>query len=414
MSALVKRGSAQVKRGSGFSRDPSGLKPLLPGGSGFSRDTLDPWLAGSALVLALLGAVMVASASITMADQVYGQPFYFLFRQLAYLGVGAAAAAFCLLVPLRAWEQASPLLLTAAALLLVAVLMPGVGHEVNGSTRWLRFGAFNLQASEPARMLLLLYLCSYVSRRRDALEAGFRGLLYPLVVVTAAGALLMLQPDFGATAVLFATAIGVLFVGGMRIGYLLLMALAGLAALGLLVMTSEYRMRRLTAFLDPWADPWNSGFQLTQSLIAIGRGEWFGVGLGGSVQKLFYLPEAHTDFVFAVFAEEFGLLGVFAMIALYCVLVWRSYWISAAAAAAGRVFAACLAFGLGTWIGTQAFINIAVNMGLLPTKGLTLPLVSFGGSSLLVTGAAIGLLLRIHYELSSDGYAGRRPARGRR
>jgi cell division protein FtsW len=379
-------------------------QPLAPG------FRLDPWLAGSALALALLGLVMVASASITMADRTYGQPFYFLWRQLVYLGVGGLGVAFCLLLPLRAWEQASPLLLTAAALLLVAVVIPGVGHEVNGATRWLRFGAFNLQTSEPARLLLLIYLCSYVARRRDALEAGFRGLLLPLVIVTSAGMLLMLQPDFGATAVLFATAIGVLFVGGMRLGYLLLMGAAGLGSLALLVLTSEYRMRRLTAFLDPWADPWNSGFQLTQSLIAIARGEWIGVGLGGSVQKLFYLPEAHTDFVFAVFAEEFGLVGVFLMIALFAVLVWRAYAISAAAAAAGRVFPACLAFGLGTWIGLQAFINMAVSMGLLPTKGLTLPLVSYGGSSLLVTSAGIGLLLRIHYELCADGYTGRRVA----
>jgi cell division protein FtsW len=348
-----------------------------------------------------------------MADRVHEQPFYFLFRQLIYLGVGGLAAAACMLLPLRAWEQSSPLLLTGAGLLLVAVLLPGIGHEVNGAMRWIRFGPFNLQASEPARLLMLIYLCSYVARRRDALEAGFKGLLLPLVVVTAAGTLLMLQPDFGATAVLFVTAIGVLFVGGMRLGYLLLMGLAGLASLWLLVLTSEYRMRRLTAFLDPWGDPWGSGFQLTQSLIAIARGEWLGVGLGGSVQKLFYLPEAHTDFVFAVYAEEFGLLGVFLMIALFGVVVWRAFAISAAAAAAGRVFSACLAFGLGTGIGLQAFINIAVNMGLLPTKGLTLPLVSYGGSSLLVTGAAIGLLLRIHYELNADGYGARRRKRRR-
>lgn len=389
------------------------MSAVLPAQAAAPAFRVDPWLAGSALALALLGAVMVASASITIADRAYGQPFYFLVRQLIYIGVGGLAAAFCMALPLRAWEQASPLILAAAFLLLVAVLVPGVGHEVNGAKRWLRYGAFNLQASEPARLLLLIYLCSYVARRRDVLEAGFRGLLFPMVVVTAAGMLLMLQPDFGATAVLFATAIGVLFVGGMRIGYLLLMVVAGGASLGLLVLTSEYRMRRLTAFLDPWADPWNSGFQLTQSLIAIARGEWLGVGLGGSVQKLFYLPEAHTDFVFAVFAEEFGLLGVFVMIALFAVLVWRAFAVGMAAAAAGRVFGACLAFGIGTLVGMQAFINMAVNMGLLPTKGLTLPLVSYGGSSLLVTGAAVGLLLRIHYELSADGYADRRPRRTR-
>jgi cell division protein FtsW len=389
------------------------MSAVLPQPAAAPGYRIDAWLAGSACALALLGAIMVASASITMADRSYGQPFYFLLRQSIYLGVGGLAAAFCMLVPLRAWEATSPLLVTMALLLLVAVLIPGVGHEVNGATRWLRYGPFNLQTSEPARLLLLIYLCSYVARRRDALESGFKGLLFPLVVVTAAGMLLMLQPDFGATVVLFVTAIGVLFVGGMRLGYLLLMGVAGFASLALLVLTSEYRMKRLTAFLDPWGDPFGSGFQLTQSLIAIARGEWFGVGLGGSVQKLFYLPEAHTDFVFAVFAEEFGLVGVFLMIGLFGVLLWRTYAISAAAAAAGRVFPACLAFGIGTWIGLQAFINMAVNMGLLPTKGLTLPLVSYGGSSLMFTGAAIGLLLRIHYELTADGYAGRRGKRGR-
>ena len=373
---------------------------------------LDGWLAASALALALLGAVMVASASITMAERVHDQPFYFLLRQLLYLGAGGFAAAVCMAVPSSALERTAPLLLAAGFALLLLVLVPGVGHEVNGATRWLRFGPLNVQASEPARLAILVYLCGYVARRGELLEAGFRGLWQPLLVVTAAGSLLMMQPDFGATAVLFAMAIAVLFVGGMKLGYLLLMGLAGGASLALLVLTSEYRMRRLTAFLDPWADQWGSGFQLTQSLIAIGRGEWFGVGLGESVQKLFYLPEAHTDFIFAVYAEEFGLLGVFLMILLFVLLVWRAFAISAAAAAARRPFQACLAFGLGTWLGIQAFINIGVNMGLLPTKGLTLPLVSYGGSSLVVTGASIGLLLRIHYELSADGLA--RRARPRR
>ena len=373
---------------------------------------LDGWLLVSALALALLGAVMVASASITIAERSYQQPLYFFLRQVAYLGVAGLAAAVCMAVPMSALERTGPLLLTAAFGLLLLVLVPGVGYEVNGATRWLRLGPLNLQASEPARLLILLYLCGYVARRGELLEAGFRGLLLPMLVVTAAGSLLMLQPDFGATVVLFATAIGVLFVGGMRLGYLLLMTVAGAASLALLVLTSEYRMRRLTAFLDPWADQFGSGFQLTQSLIAIGRGGWSGVGLGESVQKLFYLPEARTDFIFAVYAEEFGLLGVFVMIALFGLLVWRAFAIGMAAAAARRPFQACLAFGLGTWLGIQAFINMAVNMGLLPTKGLTLPLVSYGGSSLLITGAAIGLLLRIHYELMADGLA--RPARPQR
>ena len=373
---------------------------------------LDGWLASSAIALALLGVVMVGSASITMADQSLGEPFHYLVRQVAYLLAGGVAALFFAAIPLRAWEATGPWLLALAGLLLVAVLIPGVGREVNGATRWLPMGPVGLQVSEPARLFVILYLCGYVARRREALEAGPRGLVMPLAVLACAAVLLLMQPDFGAMTVLAATVMAILFVGGMRIRDFLGIVVLGAVALAALVLTSDYRMRRLTAFMDPWADPWDSGFQLTQSLIAIGRGEWLGVGLGGSVQKLFSLPEAHTDFVFAVFAEELGLVGVLALLALYGILLWRAFAISAAAAAAGRVFAACLAFGLGTWMGAQAFVNIAVNMGLLPTKGLTLPLVSFGGSSLVICCAAVGLLLRTYYELAADGYAGRRARRG--
>ena len=380
-------------------------RPSLP------APRVDGWLLVSALALALTGVVMVASASITMADQTLGEPFHYLVRQVAYLAVGVAVAAGFVVVPLRAWEALGPYLLGIAFLLLVAVLIPGVGREVNGAARWLPLGPVNMQVSEPARLLIVLYMCGYVARRRESLEAGFRGLMMPLGVLLVAAVLLLMEPDFGAMTVLMATALGILFVGGMRVRDLLVLVGVGAAGLVGLVVTSEYRMRRLTAFMDPWADPWDSGFQLTQSLIAIGRGEWLGVGLGGSVQKLFYLPEAHTDFVFAVFAEELGLAGVVVLLALYGIVLWRAFAISTAAAAAGRVFAACLAFGLGTWIGAQAFVNIAVNMGLLPTKGLTLPLVSFGGSSLLVCCAGVGLLMRIHYELAADGFAGRRPRR---
>ncbi|MEJ2523369.1 MAG: putative lipid II flippase FtsW [Gammaproteobacteria bacterium] len=372
---------------------------------------IDAWLVISTLALAMVGVVMVASASITMADQSLGEPFYYLYRQVAYVLLGLGVAGGFLAVPLRAWEALGPVLLAVALALLVLVLVPGIGREVNGAARWLPLGPVNLQVSEPARLMILLYLCGYAARRQEALETGFRGLLTPLAVLAAASALLLAQPDFGAMTVLLFTAVAVLFVGGMRVRDLLVLCGLGAAALVALVLSSDYRMRRLTAFMDPWADPWDSGFQLTQSLIAIGRGEWLGVGLGGSVQKLFYLPEAHTDFVFAVFAEELGLVGVVALLALYGIFLWRAFAISAKAAAAGRVFAACLAFGLGTWIGVQAFVNMAVNMGLLPTKGLTLPLVSFGGSSLMVCCAAVGLLLRIYYELAADGFAGRRPRR---
>ncbi|MCH7636615.1 MAG: putative lipid II flippase FtsW [Proteobacteria bacterium] len=345
------------------------------------------------------GFVILASASITMSDNTFGEPFFYVERQLVAALIGGAAAFACLFVPMRIWQRLSPLMLLAGIALLGLVLVPGVGHEVNGSTRWVRLGVINLQVSEPARLCLFIYLAGYVVRQQKALREQFVGFLRPMLVLTISCALLLAQPDFGAAIVLLATALIILFVGGARIRDFLLFFSTALIAMTALAMTSPYRMRRLTGFLDPWSDPFDSGFQLTQSLIAIGRGEWFGVGLGGSVQKLFYLPEAHTDFVFAVFAEEFGLLGSLILIALFIALLWRIFKLALRASSAEKYFEAYLAIGLGTWLGLQAFTNIAVNMGLLPTKGLTLPLVSYGRSSLIVTMVSIGLLMRIHHEL---------------
>jgi cell division protein FtsW len=345
------------------------------------------------------GFVILASASITMSDNTFGEPFFYVERQLVAALIGGAAAFACLFVPMRVWQRLSPLMLLAGIALLGLVLVPGVGHEVNGSTRWVRLGVINLQVSEPARLCLFIYLAGYVVRQQKALRERFVGFLRPMLVLTISCALLLAQPDFGAAIVLLATALIILFVGGARIRDFLLFFSTTLIAMTALAITSPYRMRRLTGFLDPWSDPFDSGFQLTQSLIAIGRGEWFGVGLGGSVQKLFYLPEAHTDFVFAVFAEEFGLLGSLILIALFIALLWRIFKLALRAASAEKYFEAYLAIGLGTWLGLQAFTNIAVNMGLLPTKGLTLPLVSYGRSSLIVTMVSIGLLMRIHHEL---------------
>ncbi len=345
------------------------------------------------------GFVILASASITMSDNTFGEPFFYVERQLVAALIGGAAAFACLFVPMRIWQRLSPLMLLAGIALLGLVLVPGVGHEVNGSTRWVRLGVINLQVSEPARLCLFIYLAGYVVRQQKALRERFVGFLRPMLVLTISCALLLAQPDFGAAIVLLATALIILFVGGARIRDFLLFFSTALIAMTALAMTSPYRMRRLTGFLDPWSDPFDSGFQLTQSLIAIGRGEWFGVGLGGSVQKLFYLPEAHTDFVFAVFAEEFGLLGSLILIALFIALLWRIFKLALRASSAEKYFEAYLAIGLGAWLGLQAFTNIAVNMGLLPTKGLTLPLVSYGRSSLIVTMVSIGLLMRIHHEL---------------
>ncbi len=304
-------------------------------------------------------------------------------------------------IPTSVWEKHSKVLLIGGFALLVLVLVPGIGHEVNGSRRWARLGFMNFQVSELARVMLLTYLSSYAVRRSEELSTSFQGFMKPVAVLAMAAVLLLLEPDFGAATVLMATGLAVLFLAGVRLHHLLVPVVGGVAAMAVLAVTSSYRMRRLTAFRNPWEDPFDSGFQLVQSLIAIGRGEWFGVGLGSSVQKLFYLPEAHTDFVFAVLAEEFGFAGVCAVIGLFAVLVSRALAISRRAADAGLQFQSYLAASIGIWLGLQAFVNIGVNMGLLPTKGLTLPLLSYGGSSMLVTLGVLGLLLRINHETQS-------------
>lgn len=353
------------------------------------------------LAISLLGLIMVTSASVSIANKESGEPFMYLERQLLLLCIGGAAAFVLTRVRTELLEKLALPLLVAALALLVAVLIPGLGHVVNGSRRWIRLAGFNFQASELARLLVLIFIASYAARREAELRTRLAGLAKPLGLLALVAVLLLAEPDFGAATVLFATGFGVLFVAGARLRYVIAMMLTALAIFGALVALSGYRMRRLGAFLDPWADPFNSGFQLTQSLIAIGRGEWFGVGLGESVQKLFYLPEAHTDFLFAVLAEELGLAGVVITVGLFLALAWRAFAIAREAADAGLKFQAYLAAGFGLWIGMQAFINIGVNMGALPTKGLTLPLMSYGRSSLVVTVAWVGILLRVHHEAAS-------------
>ena len=363
-------------------------------------DTVLLALAGLILVL---GLVMVASASITLADKTTGSPFYYLTRQLLFLAVGGGACLLMYLLPLSWWQRSGYLLLMLAFMLLVVVLVPGIGRRINGSIRWVVLGSFHLQVSEVARLLIFVYLAGYIVRRREELASGIKGFLKPMLLIGFAGILLLLEPDFGATLVLTATAMAMLFLGGARLrDFALCVGLGGLA-FGLLVLASPYRLARLTGFLDPWQDPFSSGFQLTQSLIAIGQGQLFGVGLGESVQKLFYLPEAHTDFLFAVTAEELGLVGSLFIIGLYLLLTWRALLLARRAAKREQFFGAYLAYGIGIWIGLQAFINMGVNMGVLPTKGLTLPLMSYGGSSLIVSCAAIGLLLRVDRETRESG-----------
>jgi len=363
---------------------------------------IDPVLLSIVLALLMGGFVILASASISVSDNATGNPFFYVQRQLFAAAIGGVAGFVCLFIPMQVWRSLGPLVLFIGLLLLIVVLIPGVGYKVNGSTRWVRIGVMNLQVSEPARLCFLMYLAGYLVRRNKSLREEFLGFLRPMIVLSAACILLLAEPDFGAAVVLLATAMAMMFVAGARIRDFLLFVVAAVAALAALALLSPYRMQRITGFLDPWADPFDSGFQLTQSLIAIGRGEWFGVGLGDSVQKLFYLPEAHTDFVFAVYAEEFGLLGSLVLIALFLALLWRVFKLAMHAADRERFFEAYIAIGLGTWLGIQAFINIGVNMGMLPTKGLTLPLISYGRSSLIITMICISLLLRIHHELVVD------------
>ena len=364
---------------------------------------IDPVMLVIAVALLFGGMVILASASISISDNTENDPFYYVGRQAIAAILGGAASFACLFIPMRVWRNVGPLMLLIGLALLLVVLVPGVGHSVNGSTRWLRFGALNLQVSEPVRLCLMIYLAGYLVRRNKPLRERFTGFLRPMMVLSLAGALLLLEPDFGAAFVLLTTALAMLFVAGARFRDFFIFFGVASIVMAALAVTSPYRLQRLTGFLDPWSDPYNSGFQLTQSLIAIGRGEWFGVGLGNGVQKLFYLPEAHTDFVFAVFAEEFGLFGSLALIALFFALLWRIFMLGIRAANAERFFEAYLAIGIGTWLGLQAFINVGVNMGLLPTKGLTLPLISYGRSSLIVAMVSIALLLRMHHELITDG-----------
>lgn len=363
---------------------------------------IDPVLFGLVLTLLLGGMVILASASISIADNATNNPFFYVGRQAVAALIGLTAGFVCLFIPMRFWSNLGPLMLLIGLALLLIVLLPGVGYTVNGSTRWLRFGFINLQVSEPARLCLIIYLAGYLVRRNKSLREQFTGFLRPMLVLSLACALLLAEPDFGAAIVLLTTALAMLFVAGARFRDFFLFFSATVLSMVALALTSPYRLKRLTGFLDPWSDPYDSGFQLTQSLIAIGRGEWLGVGLGSGVQKLFYLPEAHTDFVFAVFAEEFGLLGTVVLIALFLGLLWRIFTLGIRAAKSERFFEAYLAIGLGTWLGLQAFINVGVNMGMLPTKGLTLPLISYGRSSMIVALVSIGLLLRIHHELVVD------------
>lgn len=358
----------------------------------------DKLLMGAVLGLLIIGLMMVASSSVMISTRYYHQPFHFLIRQCCYLGAGFIAALIVMRIDSSTWEKLSIPLLLICLLMLVLVLIPGIGRSVNGSRRWLSLGPIGIQVSELTKLTMIFYVAGYLVRQGVNISRSILGFIKPMIVLGLISLLLLLEPDFGATVVIAGTIMAMLFLAGVKLRYYLGLMMVVIGSLALLAFSSPYRVARLTAFLDPWADQYNSGYQLTQSLIAFGRGGWMGTGLGDSVQKLMYLPEAHTDFLFAVLAEELGLLGVLLVLILYSILVFRGLMIGYAAYYQERLFAAFTAYGLTVWLGLQATINMGVNSGLLPTKGLTLPMLSYGGASMVVNCVVIALLLRIDHE----------------
>ncbi|MBI1396477.1 MAG: putative lipid II flippase FtsW [Betaproteobacteria bacterium] len=362
---------------------------------------VDESLLWSVALLLAIGLVMVYSASIATAEasKLTGfQPTYYLIRHAAFMVVGICAGIAAFQVPMRWWQQSSPYLFLFAAFLMLLVLLPGIGRVINGSQRWLRFFGLGFQPSEFAKFAVVLYSADYTVRKAAFMGSFRKGFLPMAGVMLFAGTLLLLEPDFGAFAVITIIAMGVLFLGGMNWRLFAGLAICLVIGFVFLIWVAPYRLERVAGFLDPWADPLGKGYQLTHSLIAFGRGEVFGVGLGASVEKLFYLPEAHTDFLLAVIAEELGLAGVAAVLGLFAWFVIRAFAVGRQAARLERYYGALVAQGVGLWLGAQALINMGVNMGVLPTKGLTLPLLSFGGSGLVANLTAVAVLLRVDYE----------------
>ncbi len=359
---------------------------------------VDGVLLGAVLVLLALGLVMVASASLHLGDRLSEQPFHYVIRHLLALGLGLGLAGGAVLVPVSVWERSGLWLFFTGVLMLIVVLIPGVGRSANGATRWIALGGFNLQPSEFMKLFVVIYIAGYLNRRRDEVEQTTWGFVKPMLLLAIAGGLIMLQPDFGTTAVLMMVALGMLFLGGASLRHYAVLLGLVLGAAVLLVAFSPYRRARVAMFLDPWSDVNGDGYQLAQALIAFGRGGIDGVGLGNGVQKLFYLPEAHTDFLMAVIGEEFGLLGTLFVIVMFALITWRVFAIGARAERLEWRFAAYTAYGFGIWIGIQAFINIGVNVGLLPTKGITLPFMSYGGNAIMVACVIVAIVLRIDYE----------------
>lgn len=385
----------------GGAADPARAASGRLGRQGAPARELDLLLIWAAVGLLLLGLVMVYSASIAIAEgsrfTAY-QSHYFLLRHAVFLAVGIGLGLMAFQLPMARWQQLAPALFVAGVVLLVVVLIPGIGREVNGAQRWLSLGPVNLQPSELMKIFAALYAADYTVRKLDVMGSFVKGFVPMMAVILLVGFLLLREPDFGAFVVITTIAFGVLFLGGVNVRVFVLLAVVAVIGFVILIWTSPYRRDRIFGFMDPWQDAYGKGYQLSHSLIAFGRGEWFGVGLGGSIEKLHYLPEAHTDFLLAIIGEELGLVGVGVVIFAFYWIVRRAFDIGRQALVLDRMYSALVAQGIGVWIGGQAFINIGVNLGLLPTKGLTLPLMSYGGSALLLNCMAIAVLLRVDFE----------------
>jgi cell division protein FtsW len=353
------------------------------------------------LAIMSIGLVIVTSASMPVADRLYGNPFYFAIRHGIYIALAIFAALVVMQIPMRWWRLTNVWLLLSAVALLIAVLL--IGRSVNGSTRWLVLGPITVQAAEPAKLFFFCYLAGYLVRRFEEVTENIKGFIKPLIVFFILAVLLLMQPDLGTVVVMLCTTIGLLFLAGAKLWQFFSLAITGSLAVIMLIVFEEYRWKRITSFLDPWADPFGSGYQLTQSLMAYGRGDVFGQGLGNSLQKLEYLPEAHTDFIMAILAEEFGFAGVLTVLVLMCCIVVKAMSMGNAALRKERPFDAYLAYSIGIWFSLQTAVNVGASAGILPTKGLTFPLLSYGGSSLIVMAVAVAILVRIDFELRVDG-----------
>ncbi len=347
-----------------------------------------------------LGYVMMVSSSLHLGAKISGNSMFYPIRQLVHITIGLLAGLFITTTPLKTWERLSPLLFMFALFLLIVVLIPGIGVKVNGSSRWLSLFGIRVQASEFMKLVSVIYIAGYVDRYRKTVQVAPFGLFKPLMLFAVVCFLLLLEPDFGASVVIIIIIVGVMFLAGARLGQFLILMVLVAVLVSILIYSAPYRMARVVSFLNPWADAQDTGFQLVQALIAFGRGDVLGVGLGSGIQKIFYLPEAHTDFLFSVLAEELGLIGVLTVIVLFWAFILRAFSIGVKAEQTGLYFAAFVAYGLGIWFGFQAFVNMGVNMGLLPTKGLTLPLMSYGGGSIIIMCSAVALLFRVHSEVA--------------